>query len=145
MRIDLHVGARKTRAVDQRGVIQRIGKQHGAAPGERRQRREVRHIAGAEVQRARRIDEAADEFRQIVFKLCVRARVATQQMRTAAARAIALRTLGYRGDQQRVRSEAEIVIAGKADHFTAIDHHMRGAGRVSGTAAATQTVRVEIL
>src|ERR1700742_2230340 len=109
MRIDLYVRTRQPRAVDQRRVIQRVGEDRRAATRERGERREVRHVAGAEVQRARRIDEAAGDARETVFELRVRARVAAEQMRATAARAVALRALGERFYEQRMRGEAEIV------------------------------------
>ena len=86
-----------------------------------------------------------DEFGQIVFELRVRARVAAEQMRAAAAGAVALRAFSDRGDQFRMRGEAEIVVAGEADDLAAVDCHVRGARRVGGTTMAAQTARVDFL
>ena len=145
MRIDLHIGARQTRAVDQRRVIQRVGEQRRAAARERGERREIRHVAGAEVKRARVVDEAAGEFGEIVFELRMRARVAAEQMRAAAARAVSLRAFGDRRDQLRMRGEAEIIVAREADDLAAIDGHVRGARRVGDAAATAQAVFVDVL
>ena len=69
-------------------MIESIGEKRGATPRERSKRGEIRHIASAEVQRARVVDETAAESRKIVFELRMRARMAAEQMRASASRAV---------------------------------------------------------
>ncbi len=115
-----------------------------AAAGERRERREVRHVAGAEIQGARVVDEAAGKRGEIVFELRVRARMAAEQMRTAAARAVEARAFGERRAQRLVRREPEVIVAREADDLVAVHRHVRGAGAVRDAAPAAQAVPVDI-
>src|SRR5271168_4206165 len=102
-------------------MIERVGEERRAASAQRRQRREIRHVAGAEAERARRIDEAAAKRGEIVFELSVRTRMTAEQMRAAAARAVVARALGERGCQCGMRGEAEIVVTSETDDRAAID------------------------
>ncbi|KOT06761.1 8-amino-7-oxononanoate synthase domain protein [Burkholderia mallei] len=144
VRVDLHVRARQPRAVDQRRMIERVGEDRRAAARERGERGEVRHVAGAEVQRARRIGEAAGERGELVFERRVRARVAAEQMRAAAARAVAARAFGERFDEARMRGEPEIVVAREADDCAAVHRHVRAARGVRDAAAPAQPLRVDV-
>src|SRR5258708_11491417 len=80
----------------------------------RGQCREICHVAGAEIQRSRLLDETAGERRELVFELRVGARMAAEQMRSAAARAVFLCAFRKRFTQGFMCREPEIVVARKA-------------------------------
>ena len=69
--------------------------------------------------------------------------MAAEQVRAAAAGAVALRAFGERGDERRMRGEAEIVVAREADDLATVDGHARIARGVGGAAHAAQPLRVE--
>jgi hypothetical protein len=143
VRIDLHGGARQARTVDQRGMVERIGENRRVFAGERRQHGQVRHIAGRKIECARCVAEAAGVGGQILFGLRMGARVAAQQVRAAAAGAIARGAFGQRLGQRRVSGQTEIIVACEADQRAAVDLHMRIARRVGDAAPAGQPGRVD--
>src|SRR5258708_23158134 len=103
----------------------------------RGQCREICHVAGAEIQRSRRLDETAGERREFVFKLRMRARMAAEQMRSAAARAVFLCAFRQCFAQGFVRGQPEIIVARKADDLASVHRHVRGAGAVGDSATTT--------
>ena len=95
--------ARQAGAVDQRGVVQLLGEHRVAAsPPSAVSDRQVGHVAGAEGQRAR-VRDAARRSRPARSSSSAWARaVAADQVRGAAAGAVALRALAQRLDQRRM-------------------------------------------
>ena len=140
MRIHARLDAGQARAVDQRGVVQRFRKNLRVRIARRqgRQHSQISHVAGTEIQGARLVQVGADESGQPFFQLRVGAAVATDQVRSAAAGAIQVGALFQRGDDARMRRQAQVVIAAKGQHVASIDRQARRARRVDGAAAADQ-------
>ena len=102
VRIDLHVGAGQARAVDQRRVIQRVGEERRAAARERGEHGEVGHVAGAEVERARRRRRS-------------RRRIPRDRLRVARARASGRRADANRRCRRRSAARLQRSLRSVAD------------------------------
>ena len=127
VRIALHDGTVRLgqlHGVDDRGMVEAVGKDRVAAAGEGRRHREVGEVAGGEGQRAREAGEGG-EFR---FERFMRREVAADQVRSAAARAPASRAVGQRRGDLRVAGQPEIVVAGEIEHFPPSTAAMRPHG-----------------
>src|SRR5690606_19226208 len=83
------------------------------------------------------------EGSEAFFQRGMRARMAADQVRGAAADAVTSRTFLQRRDQLRVRGEAEVIIAAEGEHLAAIDHGARCAGAVSRATTPAQCSRIE--
>ncbi len=143
--IYLHCGTRQACAVDQRRMIERLRKNRRIAAAQRGQHGHVRHVAAAEIQRARRFQMRCHEGGQPFFQHRMRARMAADQMRCATADAIARCTFTQRLDHTWMIGKAEIIVAAKGEHRAAIDGHARCASRVRIAAMAAQVARIECL
>ncbi len=75
MRVAVHRGARQARAVDQAGVVERVGEQRVACAHERGHDADVGRVARIEVERARQLHEA----REVVLQRGIRQAVAADQ------------------------------------------------------------------
>ena len=143
MRVTLQRRFGQQRAIDQRGVVQFVGKNRRARVAQRRQQRQVRHKAGAEIRRLRVRNARREPRGQFVFERRVGQRMAADQMRRAAARAVTLRAFGQRGYRRRVVRQPQIIVAAKRQQLTlgaAVEGNplARCAGRHSGAALAAQ-------
>src|SRR3972149_5768641 len=107
MRIALELGAREQARVVKRGMIEPVRKHRVAAPDERGDHTNVRHITGRKLERARQGDKARKRFLQRV----VRFTMAEDQVRSAGADAVACATFLCRSYQSRMIGEPEIVVA----------------------------------
>ena len=134
MRIADMLGARQLRGIDQRGVVEFVGKDGIVALQQRRYDRQIGHVAGAEIQRLLE----AGERRQPLFQLGMRAQVAADHMRGATANAPACRSLLNSGDQRRMIGQPQIVIAAKGGQATPLDQCLGTTGRIEHAAAAQQ-------
>src|SRR5471030_3002591 len=72
------------------------------------------------------------------------ARMAAEQMRSTAARAVFSRTFRKCFAQGFMRCEPEIIVACKADDLASVHRHVSGAGAVGDASATTQTVALDI-
>jgi hypothetical protein len=115
MGIALDIGTRQTRAVDQRGMVERFAEQRRTSRAERRQHRQVRHVAGAEIQRLRLWDVRRQPARQFVLELRMRQRMAADQVRCPAARTVAMRAFGQRVRDRAVIGQAQVVVAAERE------------------------------
>ena len=155
VRIDLDRRPRQPRTVDERSVVQRIGKdraflrlpdaaslRHGTHHGQ------IGHVARAEEQRIRLGNVFALQRSHACFQPRVRNRMAADQVRCAAAEAILLCALRHRLGQGRMRCQAEIIVAAKAENvarrFTGHADALAAVGRaVRGAAHAAQVRGVD--
>jgi hypothetical protein len=141
MRVDGDAGARQARTVDQRSVVQRLRKDHGVrVAAQRRQHRQVGHVARAEVQGTRIDQVRCLESGQSLFQQRVRAAVARHQVGSAAAGAVQFRALAQGRYHARVGSQSQVIVAAEGEHGAAVDHLARRGRRVGGTAAARQAL-----
>ena len=103
---------------------------------ERLDQAEVSHVPGREQQCA----WIAAEFSEFVFKRMVGARVAIDQVCSAAARAVAFYTFDKCSFNFGMIGQAEIVVAAKADDLFAIDDHLGLLRPVTDAAFAIEVV-----
>ena len=131
-----HVGVRITdelragqqRAVVEARVVQPVGEDRVAAPGERGQDREIGEIPGRERQRAR-ARAGPNERGELGFERRVRREVAADEMRRARADAPARRAVARGRDDVRVVGESEVVVAREGDELAAVDDDARALRR----------------
>jgi hypothetical protein len=142
MRVDRDARFREPGAVDQGGVVQRLGKDHRIGiHTQGTQDREVGHVAGAQRQRARLFEMRRHPLGQALLKKMMCAAVARHQVRGAAAGAIQLGAFAQRFDDLRMRGQAQVIVAAKGQQVTAVDQLARRAGAIGDAAAARQAAR----
>ncbi len=141
MRVAPDLGARQAHGVDQRGVVEAVGEQRVARPDQRRDDAQIGHVAGGEVERARQADKPGEPLLQRVMRRLVTA----DEVRRAGADTVVRRGGLHRGDQIRMRRQPEVVVAAKAQQRAAVDHRLRPAGRLGGTAPPQQGLSAQIL
>src|SRR3569833_1223909 len=100
-----------------RGRIEPASVDCTASAGQRSDHAEVGHIAGGEEECAR----SMSELRQRLFQRVMRALVAGDEMRGAAARAVFVRARLECGDYRRMVREAQIIVAAKREIACAVD------------------------
>ena len=149
MRVTLQRRLGEQGAVDQRGVVELVGEERCARVTERRQQRDVGHVASAEAERSGARNAGFEEVSQILFKRRVCARMAADQMRGAAANAPALRAFGERCSQLGMAGEAEIVVAAKGQHrarHVVVTRHrqVRRTRRLDDPTAPPQRLRIAL-
>src|SRR3569623_102928 len=91
-----------------------------ASAGQRSDHAEVGHIAGGEEECARSMSEVC----QRRFQFGMRARMAGDEMRGAAAHAVFIRAGLECGDYRRMVREAEILVAAKREIACAVDSYL---------------------
>ena len=142
VRIPLAVGPLclgQLRRVDQRGVIELVGKDRIATPDERRDDAEIGHVPSRKKQRVLE----PGERRQSLLQRFVRCQVTAHQMRGAAADAPRPGARAGGLDQHRIVGQAEIIVAAKTDQLTAVDSRARTARRGQRAARAAQAILVK--
>ena len=136
---DADLGAREATAVDDGGVVERIGDDQVACPGKRRDHAEVGHVAGVE-------DEGrlpAQEVRELGFEGLVDVEVAVDEAR-AARRAAELARRAYAGlHDLGVMREVEVVAAREEQHLPTVDGHARSLGALHDAHAAMGSARAD--
>ena len=113
--VALHGRLGEQGAVDQRGMVELVGKDRRVDIAERGEQREVGQVAGSERQRTSLRNARREPVGQVVFELGVGARMTADEVRGAAARAEAPRAVGKRLDELRVVGQAEVVVAAEAE------------------------------
>ena len=120
-------------------MVEPIGEDLAAAVSERGEDREVGEIARRQRQRAR-LHARPHELRERGLECCVRRLVAADEMRRAGTRAERLRARGQRGDDPRIGSKPEVVVAGEGQQRAAVDVDARPLRRVERAARARETL-----
>jgi hypothetical protein len=147
VRIAPHLRVSEQPAVDQRGVVELVGEDRRLARAvlrsQRGEQRKVGHVTGAKAQRVATGNARREEIGQIGFERRMRAAMAADQVRRAAARPPESRTVRQRVDHLRMAGEPEIVIAAERHqvvHGTIRRRHalMRGACAFGGAPPAPQ-------
>ena len=128
MRITDEIRAGEERAVVEARVVQPVGEDRVAAPGERGQDREIGEIPGREGQRLRPC-AGANEGGKLGFERRVRREVAADEVRRARADAPARRAFARGRDDVRMIGETEIIVAREGDELAAIDDDARSLRR----------------
>lgn len=128
-------------------MIERFAEYLGVlvAHGQAGENGKVGHIASAEVQ-CLRIDQVRrQEFGQALLQQRMRAAMAADQVRGAAAGTVQFHALLHCFRQARMRGQAKIVVAAEGQQFAAIHHHTRRAGRFHRAALADQVLVIQRL
>ena len=133
------VGAGELCCVDQRGVVEAVGKDRIAAPDERADDAQVGHVTGREEQGAIKAGECGERLLQRF----VRTEVAADEMRGAAADTPGAGADADSLDQRGIVGKPQIIVAGKTDQGTAVNAGERPAGRFQRAPAAPESVVVE--
>jgi hypothetical protein len=118
------LGPGEQAAVQDRGVVARIGDHRVARGEDRAQRAHVRLMAGGEDERLLR----AHPLRDLALELQVQARGAVEQPRARQARAVLLQRLARAGDHPRVVREPEVVVGAEHDPLGALHLDDRAGG-----------------
>src|SRR3989440_11761262 len=140
MRIADHPGARQAHAVDQRGVVERIGENRILRAGERGDGAEVRLIAGGKKQRPWHLHELGELRREAL----VAGAVPAQEMRGAFPDSVTRRGLDRRLHDSRMVREPEVVVAAEREDFLPVHDDSRPLRALANKAAATQTAPLEL-
>ena len=149
VRETLHRRLREQGAIDQRSMVELVGEDRRAGVAQRGEQRDVRHVAGAEEQRLRVRHAGRLKCREVLFQRGVRPRVAADQMRCTAARAIAPCALGQGFDQRRMVRQTQVVVAAEGQHLPfgaarGTDALVRRTRRFGDAASASQRLRVAL-
>src|SRR5471030_1855721 len=121
-------------------MVALVGKDLRIAIRERRENPEVRRIAAAEEEGARKVREA----REAPFGVVMRAQVARDEGRGARAHAVLVDRPVRRLAQARMVREAEIVVAREVDEGASRHANMRPLRRIDDAAHALQVAALEI-
>ena len=121
MPVALEARTARQATIDQRRMVQAVF-QHGIAGCEQGGKHAgVGHPAGGKQQGARTLRE----FRECFFKRVMRARVAGDQVRSAAACAVFIGAVPERRDHRRVIGEAQVVVAAEIEEAAIIKDDFR--------------------
>jgi len=115
VRKDFDASAGEPAAVDDRGVVQRVGENQVFGSGDGRQQAAVRGIAAAEEQRCVAVREA----RQLRFQLLRRKEIAANEAARAGAGAPGARPACKRLGDARVGCEAQVIVGAEVDQALA--------------------------
>jgi hypothetical protein len=137
VRVALAVGARELHGVDQGSVVEPVGEDRVVAPDQRRNDPQVGQVAGREEQGARK----AGERGELLLEHGVRAEVAADQMRGAAADAPGAGAGAGGVDQRRVIGQAEVIVAAEADQRAAVNLACGPQGQFEGPAVRLRPSR----
>ena len=140
MRIADHPGARQAHAVNQRGVVERIGENRILRAGERGDGAEVRLIAGGKKQRPWHLHELGE----LRLEALVHGAVPAQEMRGAFPDPVTRRGLDRRLHDSRMVREPEVVVAAEREDFLPVHDDSRPLRALADKAAATQTAPLEL-
>ncbi len=109
-------------------MVQPVGEDRVAAPGERGEDREIGEIAGRERQRPRP-GAGPHERGELGFERRVRREVAADEVRRARADTPARRAVARGRDDVRVLGETEVVVAREGNELAAVDDDARALRR----------------
>jgi hypothetical protein len=140
VRIDVYLGTRKPRCVDQACVVQGIGEHGITSPDECGQSPEARHVSRGEVQCAR----CAHECRQPCFQRFVGSCVAADERRRTRAGTVGVESgFGCLGDGRMAR-QPEIVVAAEREQAPAVHLDVRSLRAGHDAPSAGQPLRLEL-
>src|SRR3569832_670517 len=111
-----------------------------ASAGQRSDHAEVGHIAGGEEECAR----SMSEVRQRLFQFVMRALMAGDEMRGAAAHAVFIRAGLECGDYRRMVREAEIIVAAKREIACAVDDDLGALRTIAHGSRAVLMLRSQL-
>ncbi len=138
--VDADARSREPAAVDDRGVVERVGEHGVAGAGERPDRAEVREVAGAEQDAV----FAAFESRQALLQAPVDRHRPGHKPRCAGADAPAHRGLRRCLAHARIVGEAEVVVRAQQQHRLAVEQHARSLRPEDRAQAAAQAEPLDL-
>ncbi len=139
--VDERLRAREPAAVDDRRVVELVGEDDLAAPGERRDHPEVGQVARAEQQRALHPLERGDPL----LEPAVQRHVPRHEPRRARADAPAHRRVGRRLAHPRVVGEAEVVVRAQQEDRLAVEDDARSLRTTHHAHAAIEAELLELV